>query len=247
MKTAWIVGASSGIGAALARCLVSEGWRVVASARNRAALEALATDLGESLWALPLDVTDADTFAAAAAEIEQRWGGISHCVLNAATYTPMPLQEFALERFRTALEVNVMGVVNGVAAVLPVMRKHGAGQILITASVAGYRGLPGAAPYNASKAALISLAESLRPELEREGICMRVINPGFVETPLTDKNDFAMPAMISPEQAARAIASRLDDTGFEIAFPRGFVWAMKVLRQLPYRLFFALTRRMVRA
>lgn len=247
MRTAWIVGASSGIGAALARLLVKEGWQVAASARNGSALEALADELGESLWALPLDVTDSDALARAAIAIEQRWGSISHCLLNAATYTPMPLQEFAIERFRTALEVNVMGVVHGVAAVLPIMRRRGSGQILITASVAGYRGLPGAAPYNASKAALISLAESLRPELEREGICMRVINPGFVETPLTDKNDFAMPAMISPEQAARAIASRLDDTGFEIAFPRGFVWAMKLLRRLPYRLFFALTRRMVRA
>lgn len=247
MNTAWIVGASSGIGAALARHLVLSGWRVVASARNGEALDTLAVELGERLWPLPLDVTDAAALEAAAATIEQRWGPLSHCFLNAATYEPMPLAEFSVARFREAMEVNVMGVVHGLAAVLPAMRARRSGQVLITASVAGYRGLPRAAPYNASKAALISLAESLRPELEAEGVWLRIINPGFVETPLTAKNAFAMPAIITPDEAARAIARRLEDTGFEIVFPRGFVWAMKLLRQLPYRLFFALTRRMVQA
>jgi len=244
---AWIVGASSGIGAALAHELAAQGWRVVASARSRDALERVAETAGEMVWALPVDVTDASALGDAAERIEARWGPITHCFLNAAAYEPMPLDAFSIERFRTAVEVNLMGVVNGLAAILPRMRTRRAGQVLITASAAGYRGLPRAAPYNASKAALINMAESLRPELELEGVCVRVINPGFVETPLTAKNTFPMPAMITPQQAARAIARRLDDTGFEIAFPRAFIWVMKLLRRLPYRLYFALTRRMVQA
>lgn len=247
MKHAWVVGGSSGIGAALVERLAVQGWQVAVSARNASALERLAQRSPGNITAVPLDVTDSAAVTAAFAAIESEHGPLSHCFLNAATYEPMAASEFAAERFRVAMEVNFMGVVHCLDAILPAMRKRRSGQVLITASVAGYRGLPRAAPYNATKAALISLAESLHPELAQEGVQMRVINPGFVETPLTDKNQFEMPALLTPHQAAAAIVRRLDDSGFEIAFPRRFVWAMKLLRQLPYPLFFALTRRMVRA
>ncbi len=247
MKCAWIVGGSSGIGAELALQLSAAGWEVAVSARTKEALGEMAQRAKGELLTVPLDVTEPEALRGALARIESELGPVTHCFLNAATYQPMTIGEFSIDRFRAAVEVNYMGVIHGLSAVLPLMQRRRSGQVLITASVAGYRGLPRAAPYNATKAALISLAESLRPELERQGVCIRVINPGFVETPLTDKNDFAMPALITPHQAAGAIIKRLDDEGFEIAFPRRFVWVMKLLRQLPYPLFFALTRRMVRA
>lgn len=246
MKRAWIVGGSSGIGAALAERLSAAGWAVAVSARDEAALHRLAGKTGGAIVPVPLDVTRAADVADAFARVERALGPLTHCFLNAATYEPMPLEAFSIRRFRDAMEVNFMGVVHGLDAVLPAFRRRGSGQVLITASVAGYRGLPKAAPYNATKAALISLAESLRPELARDGVWIRVINPGFVETPLTAKNAFSMPALITPDQAADAIIKRLDHRGFEIAFPRRFILAMKLLRHLPYSLFFALTRRMVR-
>ncbi|GAB4349336.1 MAG: SDR family NAD(P)-dependent oxidoreductase [Gammaproteobacteria bacterium] len=247
MKSAWVIGGSSGIGAALVERLSAAGWSVAVSARGEEALHRLAACCQGDVLAVPLDVTRPEAVKAAFERVESGIGPVGYCFLNAATYEPMPLEAFAIDRFRRAVEVNFMGVVNGLDVVLPAFRQRRSGQVLITASVAGYRGLPKAAPYNATKAALISLAESLRPELAREGVWVRVINPGFVETPLTDKNDFVMPALIKPAEAADQIVRRLDDTGFEIAFPRRFVWAMKLLRQLPYPLFFALTRRLVGA
>jgi short-subunit dehydrogenase len=129
---------------------------------------------------------------------------------------------------------------------LPHLLARRSGQILVTASLAGYCGLPYGAPYGASKAALINLAESLRPELEARGVRLRVVNPGFVRSRLTDKNRFRMPYLMEPDQAARAVMRRLDREGFEIAFPSPLVWRLRLLRALPYRLFFHLTRRMLR-
>jgi short-subunit dehydrogenase len=246
-NTAWIVGASSGIGSALALELATLGWRVAVSSRNYEALDAVQTRAGSgAVVTFPVDVTDAQELSRVARDVEARVGPVTHCFLNAALYEPMRLDSFDARLFRRTLEVNVMGVVHGIEAILPGMRRRRSGQILVTASLAGYRGLPGAAPYNASKAALISLAESLRPELEREGILIRVVNPGFVRTPMTAKNDFPMPALIEPEEAASRIVRALHNKGFEIAFPMGFALLMKLLRILPYALYFALTRRMLR-
>lgn len=243
----WLVGASSGIGRCLAQQLAAAGWRVAASARSGERLDQLAGEVASGrLGSYPLDVTDGDAVSATVAAIERDLGPIEVAILNAGDYEPMPLAQFDAGLFRRLIEVNYMGVVNCLDALLPRLRSRRGGQILMTASVAGYRGLPRAAPYGASKAALIHLAEALQPELASEGVRMRVINPGFVDTPLTRKNRFAMPFLMTPEQAARRIVDRLGGGGFEIAFPRRFVWLLKLLRCLPYRLYFALTGRMIR-
>jgi NAD(P)-dependent dehydrogenase (short-subunit alcohol dehydrogenase family) len=241
---AWVTGASSGIGAALCLGLARAGWTVAASARRADRLGALAAepDAGGRIHPVPVDVTDEPAVRAAVAGIEDRLGPIASAVLNAGDYTPMPARDFDTALFRRLVEVNYLGVVHGVGAVLPRQLERRVGQILINASVAGYRGLPRAAPYGASKAALINLAESLRAELQGSGVRIRLINPGFVRTPLTDKNDFAMPALLDPAAAAAAVLREFDGDGFEITFPKRFTFLMKLLRCLPYRWYFALLR-----
>jgi short-subunit dehydrogenase len=142
-------------------------------------------------------------------------------------------------------ETNFLGVINVLSAVLPVFRKRSSGHVSWIASVAGYRGLPKAAAYGPTKAALINLAESLRPELEAEGVTVSVINPGFVKTPLTAQNDFPMPFLMEPDEAARLTIAGLASRRFEIAYPRPFVAILKFARLLPYRIYFALIRRSI--
>jgi len=192
-----------------------------------------------------VDVTDEAAVRATYDAIKNQWGPPELCVFNAGAYEPAPVTDFDLKRFRTHVEVNIMGVAHGVATVLPDMIARGRGQIIINASVAGYRGLPNGAPYGVTKAALINLAETMRAELSPKGVRVRVINPGFVKTPLTDKNEFRMPALIEPQDAATRIMRELDGSNFEITFPRRFTYVMKCLRCLPYRLYFPLVRRLV--
>lgn len=241
---AWITGASSGIGRELALGLARAGRPVAASARGRERLQALAESAAPGrVLPLPLDVTEAAAVTEAVGRIEVELGPIELAVLNAGDYRPMRVRDFNAALFRQLIEVNYLGVVHCLDALLPRMLARGAGQILITASVAGYRGLPQAAPYGATKAALINLAESLRTELDGSGVVVRVINPGFVRSPLTDKNDFQMPALMEPEEAAQAILRELDGEHFEITFPKRFTYFLKLLRVLPYRLYFPAVRR----
>ncbi|MFO7581571.1 SDR family NAD(P)-dependent oxidoreductase [Guyparkeria sp.] len=245
-RTYWLVGASSGIGAALVDRLVAGGHRVVISARRQAVLDERAARDPDRILALAADVTDLDSLARAWDEMLDRWGMPDSVILNAGDYEPMGLADFDPTLFERLMRVNFLGAVNGIQVVKDGFIRRGAGEIVLTASVAGYRGLPYSSPYGASKAAMINLAESLRPEFAREGVAIRVINPGFVRTALTDKNDFPMPGRIEPEEAARRIAVGLAGRGFEILAPRGFGYVMKVLRLLPYRMYFAITRRMLR-
>lgn len=247
-RIAFISGASAGIGRALAERLAAAGWQVVISSRRAAALEAIREarpDLAARLHTRVLDVTDAEACARVFAEVEESLGEVDTLILNAGDYDPMRLDEFDPALFRRLAEVNYLGAVNGVAAALAPMRRRRRGQILVTASLSAYRGLPRAAPYGASKAAVLNMAEALRPELAGSGVALRVINPGFVRTRLTEKNDFHMPQLITPGQAADYMLRELDGSGFEIMFPKRFAWTLKLLRLLPYRLYFALTRRMV--
>ena len=243
----WLVGASSGIGRCLVQQRAAAGWRVAACARSVERLDQLAASAGqESVRSYPLDVTDGAAVAATVACIEDEWGPIEVAILNAGDYEPMPLEQFDAALFQRLMEVNYMGAVHCLDALLPRLRQRRGGQLLLTASVSGYRGLPSGAPYSATKAALINLAEALQPELASQGVRIRVINPGFVDTPLTRKNRFAMPFLMTAEQAATRIVAKLEGSGFEIAFPRRFVWLLKLLRCLPYPVYFALVRRMTR-
>jgi len=240
----WITGASSGIGKALAELYASRGETVAISARSADTLQGVAGS-HDNIHAYPLDITDAEAARAAAARIEADLGAIDLAVLNAGVWSQMGVDEFDAARIRKGMEVNFGGTINCVDAVIGPMMQRRAGHIAIVASVAGYVGLPQSLAYGPTKAALISFAETLKPDLDRYGVSVSVVNPGFVETPMTAVNDFAMPFIVSAEDAAQRIAKGLDRGRFEIAFPWQLVSSLKALRRLPYGLFFRATRGMI--
>ena len=231
----WITGASSGIGAEVARELARRGARVAATARGADALAELAA-ADPRISAHPGDTTDPQAMERVAAEIRSSVGPIDIALLNAGTYRPVRPSEFTAELFRPQVEVNIMGTVNCIQAVLPDMLARRSGRIAVVASVTGFAALPMAAAYGATKAFLISMSESLRADLQGEdtGVEVTVVAPGFVKTPLTDQNDFVMPFLIEAPEAARIIADGLERGDPEIAFPRRMTFAMKTLgRFLP--------------
>ncbi len=243
----WITGAGKGIGRTLAKRLAGEGWLVAASARTEEDLASLAAECpANSIHAFPLDVTDLSATTETVERISTQLGIPDLVVFNAGTHIPLSAEDFSVDAFRTLVETNLMGTVNGLAQVLPPMIERKKGHVAIVASVAGYRGLPTSAGYGATKAGLINMCEALKPELERHNVRITLINPGFVKTPLTDRNDFPMPFLISVDDAVDQIMRGLASGKFEIAFPRRFAFLMKLLRVLPNRLFFAVTRRMIR-
>ena len=236
-RTVWITGASTGIGRALAVALAGEGIRVAASARSADVLARLATD-HPGIAPLPLDVTDAAAMALAARSIEGTMGPIDLAVFNAGIWEPMSARSFSSAKAARSMAVNYQGVVNGIEAVLPSMLARGAGHIALVASVAGYRGMGPTAAYGPTKAAVINLAETLRNDLKVRGITVSVVNPGYVETPMTSVNKFPMPFLVSAEDAAARIVRGLRRRKFEIAFPWQLVTLMKLGRLMPNRLFF---------
>lgn len=236
----WIIGASSGIGRALAVACAAQGAVVIASARRADELAALGAEIGARHHMLPLDVTDAAALARAASHVAATVPRIDRIIHMAAIYEPAPLAAMNTQAAARMVEVNLTGALNVVAAVLPVLRVQGGGQVALCGSVAGFRGLPRGQPYSATKAAIINLAESLRAEEAVNGIDARVINPGFVRTPMTAKNDFTMPMMIDPDRAAQYILRGLRGRRFAIGFPPLFHALMRGLQALPYALYFRL-------
>jgi NAD(P)-dependent dehydrogenase (short-subunit alcohol dehydrogenase family) len=239
--TVWITGASTGIGRDVALQLAAAGVRVAASARSAEKLDAL----GPAILKVPLDVTDTDACRAAAERIEAELGPVDLAVLGAGTYTPVAVDDLDPAMFAHMMGTNYMGVVNCIAALAPGMIARQSGHLSWIASVAGYMGLPKAAAYGPTKAALINLAESLYPEMRARGVRVSVINPGFVKTPLTVQNDFEMPFLMKSEDAARRTIEGLVAGRFEVAYPRRFVAILKTVRLLPYPLFFRLISRAV--
>jgi NAD(P)-dependent dehydrogenase (short-subunit alcohol dehydrogenase family) len=247
-KTAWITGAGKGIGRSLALNLVQRGYVVAVSARSKEDLDTLANEARAGrIVANPLDVTDEKAVDATAARVIEDFGGLDLVVLNAGTHSELTAAHFHMAEFNRVMGTNLTGTANCLAALLPRMRAAKRGRIAVVSSVAGYRGLPTAGAYNASKAALIALCEALKPELEGSGVELSLVNPGFVDTPLTRRNKFAMPFLMEPDAAAEKIADGLERGKFEIVFPWQMTVLMKLLRILPYPLFFAVTRRMVRS
>ncbi len=240
---AFITGGGSGIGRAIAISLASKGWQVIISGRSQEKLLSVGNH-HHRLHTLQMDVTDLEMVKESVTSIFNRYGVPDLAILNAGDYKPMPADDLDIDLVHHLNNVNYLGVMNTLASLLPGMRQKKQGQIMIMSSVSGYRGLPDAAPYGATKAALINFAESLYMPLRREGILLRVINPGFIKTGLTDQNNFTMPALISPEEAAERIISKLKDDNFEITFPRRFTYVLKILRCLPYRIYFPLTARL---
>lgn len=250
-KTIWIVGASAGIGAALAEKFhknpTSDDQNVIISARNADKLADLAAEM-PGTTPIPVDITDPNAVKTALTTVESHFGLPDLVVLAAGIYSPMKVGGFSAETIRSHVDTNYMGIVNCLEPLLGKMRARKSGEIAVVASVAGYRGLPNAAAYGPTKAALINLCETLYTELTGSGVLLRVINPGFVKTRLTDKNDFAMPYLLSPEEAADFMYRSLcGSNDFEIAFPPPFVRQLKFARILPYPLFFKLMRKLVKA
>ena len=242
----WLMGASSGIGEALARKLAAAGANVALSARRAERMAALAQGMPNAL-VLPCDATDAAALDAARERIVASWGGVDLAVYLAGDYVPMRAWEFERQAAERMIAVNLTGAMAFAAALTPLLLKQERGQIAFVSSVAGYRGLPKALVYGPTKAALINFAETLWLDLAPRGIGVRLINPGFVATQLTAQNDFAMPALLTPDDAAAEILRGFATDAFEIHFPKRFTRLLKVLRLLPYRLYFPLIRRLTGA
>lgn len=235
----WLVGASSGIGAALAQELSQRGARLALSARSADKLAALGIAQAKIL---PCNVTD----VASVKDVHQRlladWGRIDQIIYLAGDYAPMRADHFDLTQAEKVVEVNLFGAMRLASVVLPALQPGNG--IAFVASVAGYRGLPKALAYGPGKAGLIHFAECLYLDLEPANVGVRVINPGFVATQLTAKNDFSMPALLTPQQAASAVVEGFATGAFEIHFPKRFTCVLKLLRLLPYPWYFFLVRRL---
>jgi len=238
----WIIGASTGIGAATTQALLAAGSRVALSARSTDKLQAVAGGHANALVE-PLDFTQTDAVAAAAQRIRAQWNGLDLILIVAGTHQEMRAWELNEKDSRALLETNLHGVINACTAVLPGLLAQGTGGIGIVASVAGYSGLPKALIYGASKAALVNFTETLYFDLHPKGLGVYLIMPGFVRTPLTDHNEFEMPNLISADEAAREIIAGVRAGEFEIHFPKAFTRKLKLLRMLPYRLYFSLIRK----
>lgn len=245
-RTAWVTGASSGIGRAVALGLASEGWTVAVSARSRDKLAELEAEHSGNIVAYPLDVTDRDATLSVASRVEAAHGPIELAIFSAGSYRRDSARRFNSQALADVMRLNVIGTGHCLEAVVPGMMANRSGRIAVIASVAGYVGLPGGAFYGATKSALITLCEGLYPELKRAGVQLSVINPGFVETPLTARNDFPMPFLIGTDEAAKTILRGLATNRFEIIFPWKMALAIRLLRALPRPLLFMITKRMVR-
>lgn len=239
-RRVWLVGASSGIGRALAELLIRRGARVAVSARSAEKLQSLVELAPSQVRALPLDVNDAPAWQQAMAELERDWQGIDHFIFCAAAYRPVRAEDLAPDIISDMVSTNVTGAMTGVATVLPGFLARRDGAVSIIASVAGYTGLPKALVYGPTKAALINFCESLYLDVHPRGLAVHVINPGFVDTPLTQQNDFKMPALLTPDAAAAEIVAGLEAGEFEIHFPKRFTRWLRLLRRLPYGMRFAL-------
>ena len=233
----WVIGASSGIGAETARKLLARGATLALSARNAAGLQQIANGHADTLI-LPLDITDHASVVSAHKQLLEEWGVIDLVLIVAGTYNKMRADNFDLSVAKQLLEINLNGTLNCLDAVLPTLLKQGQGGLGIVSSVAGFRGLPESLIYGPTKAALINLCEALYLDLRPRGINVYLINPGFVATPLTAKNDFAMPALISAAEAANQLIRGIERGEFHIHFPKRFTNWLRVTSLLPYRSYF---------
>lgn len=235
----WVIGASTGIGAKTAQLLLAKGARVALSARKKATLQAIAQGHAQAM-VLPLDMTQHANVLAARDQILSQWQGLDLVLIVAGAYNEMRADSFDMAVVDQLINVNLRGVFHCLDAVLPTLLAQGSGGIGIVSSVAGYSGLPKALIYGPTKAALINLCESLYFDLHPRGNAVYLINPGFVSTPATASNDFAMPGLISAACAAEEIVRGMEKGRFHIHFPKRFTNWMRLARLLPYRLYFKL-------
>ena len=235
-KRYWLVGASEGLGAALAEALSRAGAEVILSARNEVGLQAVASGLPGPSKCQPVDVTDADSVRRAADAI----GPVDGVVYLAAVYWPMPAVRWQAEQAIAMADVNFTGALRVLGAVVPDMVARDSGHIVITGSLGGFRGLPGAIGYAASKAGVMSLAESLYYDLRKTGVDVQLVNAGYIRTRLSDKNTIPMPFIMEPEVAAVRMLAHMRSSRFSTSFPTVFSWLFRISRFLPQWLYFRL-------
>lgn len=247
-KKVWLTGASSGIGRALAFELNARGADCALTARSSGDLERVAANLatGDSRVAvLPGDVTDLAAMKQVAESADRALGGIDMLIANAGTHIPTRPGSFSSAEYLGLMDINFGGMLRCIEAALPYVRRSNQGSIVGVSSMAGYRGLPSAAAYGASKAAMTHFLESLRFHLEHERLSVTVVSPGFVRTPLTDKNDFRMPFLIEADVAAKKICNGLERKRREISFPVPFNWSMKLMRAAPFAVYHNIIQKFV--
>ena len=243
-ETIWIIGASTGMGAELARVLSKAGAKLILSARNYLALQELNQSLGGNHLILPVDVSNNDAMQESAKQIYTTTPTIHRMIFMAAVYEPSKITDINQLSAEKTVAINLMGAFHAINAVLDKMLQQQKGQIVLCGSVAGYTGLPKGQPYSATKAAIANIAETLYAEVNDKGIDVKLISPGFVRTPLTDKNEFDMPMIIDADTAAINIVAGLKKRAFEIHFPKRFTILLKLLRALPYSMTLWITRRL---
>ena len=235
-KKIWITGASSGIGKAVAEKFAKEGWQVAVSARRKEILDEMAKDLNISSY--PLDVVDEQNCKITFQKIISEFKEIDLCIFCSGTYDPKKEKEIDIKQSKFVMDVNYFGVLNCVKTVEKYFKNKKRGHISIVSSIAGYRGLPNSSGYGPSKAALNNFAESIYFDFKKYNVRVSVISPGFIKTPLTDKNDFPMPFLRSVEFAAEKIYGGLiKSNSFEIHFPKQLTLILKFLRILPYKIY----------
>ena len=244
-KKIWITGASSGIGKAVAEKFAAEGWKVAVSARRKELLQDMAKD--QNISSFPLDVTDRSQINSIFQNILKEFGNIDICLFSSGTYEPKDEQNIDPDKIKNVINVNFLGVIDCVKTVEEYFKNKKTGHISIVSSIAGYRGLPNSSGYGPSKAALTNFCESIYFDFKKFGVRVSVISPGFIKTPLTDKNEFPMPFLKTPEYAAEKIFDGLiKSSSFEIHFPKGLTLTLKFLRILPYRLYLFLVDKLVK-
>ena len=246
MKNIWITGASSGIGKALALKFANEGWQVAASARRENLLNEI-SELNENISSFPLDVTNKDDCKETFELIKNKYQNIDICFFSTGTWDPKKEKEIDVDQMKKVMEVNFFGTLNCIKAVEKYFREKNSGHISIVSSIAGYRGLPNSTGYGASKAALNNFAESLYFDFGRYNVRVSLVSPGFIKTPMTDKNEFKMPFLKTAEFAADKIYKGLiNSSSFEIDFPKELTLILKFLKILPDWLYFKIIRKLTK-
>ena len=244
-KKIWITGASSGIGKAVAEKFAQEGWKVAISARRKEILDKISDN--QNIFSFPLDVTDEKNCKSTFEEINQKLNGLDICFFCSGTYDPKKEKEINIEQNKFVMNVNYFGTLNCIKTVEKYFKNKKNGHISIVSSIAGYRGLPNSSGYGPSKAALTNLAESIYFDFKKFNVRVSLVSPGFIKTPLTDKNDFDMPFLRSPEFAAEKIYKGLvNSKSFEIHFPKQLTLTLKFLRILPYKIYLFLVDKLVK-
>ena len=244
-KKIWITGASSGIGKSVAEKFADEGWKVAVSARRKELLDELAKNT--NIVSFPLDVTNRNQINEVFKNILDNFGELDICLFSSGTYEPKDEQNIDPDKIKNVINVNFIGVIDCVKSVERYFKDKKSGHISIVSSIAGYRGLPNSSGYGPSKAALTNFSESIYFDFKKFGVRVSVVSPGFIKTPLTDKNEFPMPFLKTPEYAAEKIFNGLvKSSAFEIHFPKGLTLTLKFLRILPYRLYLFLVDKLVK-